>query len=266
MGNPETVQDRQSGTGDGAARLPDPSLKTGPFTPFRSDPGWSEAWWWLGIPAVYAAFLIGAGLMAPEWYSARLLPEGYGFIELAQFFTAVVGFVLAVRLLFRPAVRRRRTVLALAVFAAVSCFYIAGEEHSWGQHFFNWQTPEYWAEINRQQETNLHNVSHHLDKKPRLLLEFGVWIGGLIVPALALFYPWVRRNRWSLFLPAAAMAPAALGSATFKLMDDLHQHLSVPIPVVRPSEPNEAFLYIFIVFYLVVFTRRIGELERENGD
>ena len=39
--------------------LPDPKLR-GPFRPFTSDPGWSEAWWWLGIPAAAAVFVVAS--------------------------------------------------------------------------------------------------------------------------------------------------------------------------------------------------------------
>ena len=43
-----------------------------------------------------------------------------------------------------------------ALFAA-ACFLFAGEELSWGQHFFGWETPASWAAHNLQEETNLHN-------------------------------------------------------------------------------------------------------------
>ena len=37
--------------------LPDPKLR-GPFRPFTSDPGWNESWWWLGILAAVAVFVV----------------------------------------------------------------------------------------------------------------------------------------------------------------------------------------------------------------
>ncbi len=49
-------------------------------------------------------------------------------------------------------------MFAVTLIGALGSLYIAGEEMSWGQHFFHWNTPEYWAEVNRQQETNLHNT------------------------------------------------------------------------------------------------------------
>ena len=51
---------------------------------------------------------------------------------------------------FCPSSGRGPLVFAVAVIGALSCLYIAGEEMSWGQHFFHWNTPEYWAMVNRQ--------------------------------------------------------------------------------------------------------------------
>ncbi|MBC8020792.1 MAG: hypothetical protein H7X78_06220, partial [Methyloceanibacter sp.] len=38
--------------------LPDPKRAHGPYRPF-SDPGWNEAWWWLGVPVLVATFTVG---------------------------------------------------------------------------------------------------------------------------------------------------------------------------------------------------------------
>ncbi len=245
--------------------LPDSRASGGPFRPFRTDPGRSEAWWWLGIPALLAAFLIIVNQTAPEFYQQWILPEGYGFLELGHFFIPLAGLIIALRLLFRRFVRERPLIRYFTILAALACLYIAGEEHSWGQHFFHWNTPDYWATVNRQQETNLHNTLHFFDKKPRLLLELGTIIGGLLIPFIAQFKPWIRRNRWSLFLPADAMVPVALGAVLFKSFATIENIFQVQMPVFRPAEATESFLYLFILFYLIIFTRRIGELEREQA-
>lgn len=46
------------------------------------------------------------------------------------------------------------------IFLAIGLmFFVAfGEEISWGQRIFGWSTPEALAEVNYQQETNLHNL------------------------------------------------------------------------------------------------------------
>ena len=246
------------------ARLPDPDRRTGPFKPFASDPGRDEVWWWLAIPAFVAVGLVAIYTVSEDFYAKWIHPEGYGFLELGQFIIAATGMIIALRLLFRPYVRARRLVFGFCCLAALSCFYIAGEEHSWGQHFFHWQTPEYWAQINRQQETNLHNTLHLFGKKPRVVLELGILTGGLTLPLLAHYYPVIRANRWSLFIPPGAILPIALGAALFKGVDAMKKTLHIPVPVQRPSEVTEFYLYLFLLFYLIMFTRRINELEREG--
>jgi hypothetical protein len=109
----------------------------------------------------------------------------------------------------------------VSLIAALSCLYIAGEEASWGQHFFHWNTPEYWAVINNQGETNLHNAYLITEGLPRSILGICVAIGGLGVPFAALFYPVLSACRISVFLPPLALVPTSLGAVGFKLVDYL---------------------------------------------
>ena len=65
-----------------------------------------------------------------------------------------------------------RVFIILKVFALI---YYLGEEISWGQHFFKWNTPQIFNEINNQKETNLHNISNLFDQLPRSLVM--LWCG-----------------------------------------------------------------------------------------
>jgi hypothetical protein len=245
--------------------LPDPKIPHGPYRPFTTDPGWSEAWWWLGIPLLVAAFAVGTYQLAPQFYLRYVLPEGYGLLEISHFFIPLFGLFIAASLLLMPFVRARPFVFTVSLIAALSCLYIAGEEMSWGQHFFHWNTPEYWAMVNRQEETNLHNTYAIFEKTPRSILETAIFIGGLIVPLAAIFYPWLRACRVSLFLPPAALVPTALGAFVFKLLDRLQQAGYVDTILQRPSETIETDLYFFILAYLIVYARRIKALEVAEG-
>jgi len=228
---------------------------------YLSDPDWSEAWWWLGIPALMAVFVVSVYHLFPEFYAAWMLPEGYSFLELGHFFVPLAASLLAFRLLFHDYVRQHSLAFVWLLLCGIGCFYIAGEEHSWGQHFLNWNTPEYWAEINLQEETNLHNVSAWLNHIPRTFLEIGILIGGLILPLAALLRPSVHHNRWALYLPANALVPVALGWLLFKGAATVHKEFDwVPL-VQRPAEATETFIYLFLLFYVIVFARRVRELE-----
>ncbi|NMO13629.1 hypothetical protein HPC49_31225 [Pyxidicoccus fallax] len=70
--------------------------------------------------------------------------------------TAAVFLFAAVRAWRSPEWRMR----APAFVALGLLFFLgAGEEISWGQRLFGWGTPEALAQVNVQQETNLHNLA-----------------------------------------------------------------------------------------------------------
>ncbi len=55
--------------------------------------------------------------------------------------------------------RQREKILAVPfLLAAFLCFFVAGEEISWGQRLFNLETPETVAEKNLQDEITVHNI------------------------------------------------------------------------------------------------------------
>ena len=70
---------------------------------------------------------------------------------------------------------------------ALACIYFAGEEASWGQWYFHWDTPESFRQLNDQQETNLHNVSSWFDQKPRFVVESWIFLAGFVWPLLRKF-------------------------------------------------------------------------------
>jgi hypothetical protein len=244
--------------------LPDPKSQ-GPFQPFACDPGRSEAWWWLGIPIAAALLIVGSNAIDPDW-NGRWMTGESGILETAQFIFMVVGLAIAVQLLFSPFVRRRPLVLAVTAVAALACLFIGGEEVSWGQHIFFWQDPSLVTAINDEGEFSLHNMNKGFEQGPRTLLEIGVFAGGLVVPLLCVYAPWLRQSRVALFLPAAALLPIALFASLFKLAGLLGEHHVMSLGVAaRPSEAVEFYLYFFIMAYLIVFERRIAALETEDS-
>jgi len=46
----------------------------------------------------------------------------------------------------------------LYILGGTALFYATGEEISWGHRIFNYPMPDFWADINTQNETNLHNI------------------------------------------------------------------------------------------------------------
>ncbi len=55
-----------------------------------------------------------------------------------------------------------RPLFLLFVIGGLLFLFAAGEEVSWGQRMFSVSTPDYWRDINAQNEMNIHNVNKHL--------------------------------------------------------------------------------------------------------
>jgi len=221
-----------------------------------------SAWWWLGLPLAVAVILVILGRTAPGFYRTWIDGE-QGLLEMSQAGVMVLAAFLGLRLLALPVVRRWPLLLGWVLLATLSSCYIAGEELSWGQHLLNWSTPEYWAALNDQSETNLHNVSSWLDQKPRTLLEIGVIVGGIILPLAALRYPSIRASRIGIFVPPLLCLPSAMLAEISRLSERLADWTGgdAGMILVRPSEYQELYFYLFVVFYLIALGQRLRELQ-----
>lgn len=211
--------------------------------------------WWLWLPLLMIPVQLVIEVTVPSKAYANLMSEG-GPHEFVQFIFVLAAFCLAVRLLMK----HRDMPLWMKIWvgiAALGCFYIGGEEISWGQHFIGWVTPDYWAAVNDQHETNLHNTSSWLDQKPRILLEIGVLVGGLIMPLIArckgpdIFPEWL-----SLIAPHKSLAASASLLMVTKLEDHLSDLVGFTI-IGRDSEVGELYIYYFILLYLIYLGRRL---------
>ena len=230
-------------------------------SPRAWSPGRDEAWWWLVIPFACTVVLFIINAISPEFYGDYILPEGYGFLEFTQFAVLVAGFFISLALFRFRIVRTHKLLAAAAIIFALTCLFIAGEEMSWGQHFFNWSTPEYWAAINRQDETNLHNVSPWFNQRPRLVLEIGIFVGAIVLPLWQPAKGPFTHPLLALFIPPVAALPVGLTYLVFKAVDQVTKSGHYMWLLGRPNEAVELAMYLFILYYLIVFYRRIRVLD-----
>lgn len=134
---------------------------------------------YLGVPLL----VVGAPYAA-QWVGGRqawLYGEA-GAIEWLTVVFLLAAIVYGVRVLRLAAARGPRWLVVWALLLLLGAVYFAGEELSWGQHVFQWATPETWRQLNPQQETNLHNVHALFDQLPRALLTLAAFVGGIAVP------------------------------------------------------------------------------------
>lgn len=112
--------------------------------------------------------------------SAKDGADGSGLFEHLTVLMCLPGICAGIYIMAVIVPPRRFFAWTLAWTLAL--VYFAGEEASWGQWYFGWETPESFAEINDQNETNLHNISSWLDMKPRILVELFCFMTAFVLP------------------------------------------------------------------------------------
>jgi len=141
--------------------------------------------------------------------------------------------------------------------AFAACAFVGIEEMSWGQSVFKWGTPEFWAHINVQEETNLHNTSTWLNQKPRILLAIGIVTGGLLIPAAKRWKPsWVPA-KFEIIYPPATLGVVAALYLFVRLTEKIANSFFDMDIWARPSEVEEVYFFYFVLLYLLVMKSRL---------
>lgn len=209
---------------------------------------------WLWVPILIIILQVILELTVPAQYLGPLHSEG-GPHEAVEFVFAALACLLSLICVWI----NRRNLLLLVWFslAVLGCFYIAGEEISWGQHVFDWTTPEFWSGVNDQNETNLHNTSSWFDQKPRLLLFIGIVFAGLVAPWMRAqkpgMYARLVPERYSILFPSARLVPTVLGVLLPYLAQSIGRHVFHIHLFERESEVQELYMYYFLLLYTLEF-------------
>lgn len=164
----------------------------------------------------------------------------------------------------------------------LACVYFAGEECSWGQWYFAFETPDAFDEFNDQREMNLHNISSWLDQKPRLLVELFIITAGLLVPVIFQ----VRRSasatchrfrssnlplRGATILPWIVAPSMCWSAALFVLLQRTATLSNRPLMQrLGDSEFRELgiawFLGLYLLSYAVRLSRRHGSTQTTDDE
>ncbi len=239
---------------------PPHSGKTGPF---RILSVWTIASWLLTVPLLS---FVWVGLTDPELY-ARVSHkddlESTGIIEHLTVIVLLPGIATAIYTLIRF---RRGFPSALhagwLLMWTLACIYFAGEECSWGQWYFGFETPEVLENINKQDEFNLHNTTSWLNQRPRAAVELFIVTLGLLVPVMARFpgirplqrlRVWAVRS-WPAWVLALPMCWAA--AAYFILIRLLNWAATSEAPTVD-AELRELAVAWFLSLYLFSYLPRL---------
>ena len=153
-----------------------------------------------------------------------------------------------------------KNILFFFIFFLLGLFYFSGEEISWGQQWFKWETNDFFKKINDQSETNFHNVSSWLDQKPRFFLTLFVIAGGLICPFINI----KLKNKYRILYPTIYCFPSSFICFFYYILDNSYKFLCHGTPGVdiqckyipslfhiRTSEIIELYISIFLLIYIL---------------
>jgi hypothetical protein len=94
-----------------------------------------------GIPIAFAVLTAAIGLFWPGavriWFGGEL-----GLMENLEALALLAALIVGLRAAFSVEIRADRFKAAWVWVFVLGCFYVLGEEISWGQHYFGWGTPE----------------------------------------------------------------------------------------------------------------------------
>ena len=93
-----------------------------------------------------------------------------GLVEFLQVIFLLISAIFLVKFIKKNFNNINTIVKTFIIMYFLGILYFFFEEISWGQHLFGWQTPEFFSNINHQNETNIHNVYSLFNELPRNLL------------------------------------------------------------------------------------------------
>jgi hypothetical protein len=205
------------------------------------------------LPFVIAAGSVASGLAGYRaWFS-----DEDGPAENLQF-VFLVAATIGAALVSRARARRGDRFLAVAYAGlALACFFVAGEEISWGQRLFGIETPPVIAEHNIQHEITLHNT--YLFTPIFYLAQLLVGVGLTIAP----FLPWSRivPARWDelrrALIPRPALAAYFAMTGAWRIYRYAFYRPDTPAWVGELSEIPELILYLGVLLFVVEQLRAV---------
>ena len=94
-----------------------------------------------------------------------------GLVEILQVSFLIIALFYIIFLTYKKKFKSESKIFNIFFYLyTIGLIYYFFEEISWGQHVFFWNTPEFFLNINNQNETNFHNTTNLLNEVPRTLL------------------------------------------------------------------------------------------------
>jgi hypothetical protein len=204
----------------------------------------------VGATALIMLFGAATALMGKDAY--KWFTREDGVAEDLQVLFWVLAWILGFQVITRLWKNALKLYAVLYLILNAGIFFIVGEELSWGQRIFGWKTSEEMIAINKQRETNLHNIEGVGDKIKWVHVLMGAY--GTILP-LVLRKAQARAHFGdpvSLLVPHYTLVPYFLTTLVWRLQANLWKPpKSLYFVITEYSEVMELVLAVaFFVFML----------------
>lgn len=139
-------------------------------------------------------------------------------------------------------------------------YLYCGEEISWGQHYFGWEASDSIAAINRQNETNLHNIHKIFGVVPKIFLEWTIYMTGVfslvrLCQGTAPYHPGHHWQFW--YLPIHVVILTSILAIIYRIIDRIENWFHLDF-LIDPDEMHECLLSLFLVLYMLSIYRRLN--------
>lgn len=214
--------------------------------------------WWLYLPILFFGIRYAVALFTntstglESWFRHE-----HGIVENLTVLLLVAALVGTLGMIIRYGKSLDPLMRIFLVVYSIGCIYFAGEEASWGQHWFGWETGEFFQGINSQQETNFHNTSFWLDRALKGIVSFLIFVGGIVIPLLFYFKSWkidYQKRFWWLW-PTLVCTPTAFFATITTWPSKIERLSGWNFYFSQAQETKELYIAYFIL--LCIFSLKI---------
>lgn len=212
----------------------------------------------IGVLPIFVAMVgVILALTSKELYV--LFTREDGIAEDLQVTLYVFSLLLCLRITWRRWQAGERLIAFLYLGLNLGFIFLIGEEISWGQRIFGWQTTATLAEVNRQGETNLHNINGVEGAFRWVELLMGLF--GTLLPIL--LARWTPTLRWqklsSAIIPHYSLVPYFFMLLPWRFYRIFLEHPEKHrFAIAEYSEVIELIIALAFFFFLVFQVRKLN--------
>ena len=225
--------------------------------------------WWLYLPILFYIFrYVGHFIGDHTQGLSSYFEHELGIVETGTVVILFVALICTLSMLIRFGRSLGFLFKLFLVLYCLGCIYFAGEEASWGQHWFGWASTDFFNTHNDQGETNFHNTTHLLDRTPKGIISALIFIGGVLIP-LWLAYKQVQISYSAKFWwiwPTWICLPTAIITTISTLPAKVEHWSGLEFYFSQAQEMKECYIAYFILLYILSLGKRLAHIHEQDTE